>query len=168
MIARVGPVVQHLGPCNQAAILNLLRGPGQPGCPEPPLEAVTPQEFDSASFMTSAAAQWMAGVYVAEQLTSVVQACEGPLDGPVETTLFVDVKWRRQGLGTLLLKAAMDWASHRQARALRFSCARTNWPMRHFAEKFGARLDLVLGQIVADIPLGEVTDIRQPTPSQPA
>lgn len=40
--------------------------------------------------------------------------------------------------------------------------------MRHFAEKFGARLDLVLGQIVADIPLREVTDIRQRTPSQPA
>jgi GNAT superfamily N-acetyltransferase len=168
MVARVGPVVQHLGPCNQAAILNLLRGSGQPGFREPPLDAVAPQEFDSASCMTSAAAQWMAGVYVAGELTSVVQACESPLDGPVETTLFVDVKWRRQGIGTLLLKAAMDWASHRQARALRFACARTNWPMRHFAEKFGARLDLVLGQIVADIPLGEVANIRQRTPSQPA
>jgi GNAT superfamily N-acetyltransferase len=168
MVARVGPVVQHLGPCNQAAILNLLRGSGQPGCPEPALDAIAPEEFDSASCMTSAAAQWIAGVYVAEELTSVVQACETPLDGPVETTLFVDVKWRRQGIGTLLLKAAMDWASHRQARALRFACARTNWPMRHFAEKFGARLDLVLGQIVADIPLGEVANIRQRTPSQPA
>jgi GNAT superfamily N-acetyltransferase len=168
MVARFGPVVQHLGPCNQAAILNLLRGSGQPGRPEPPLDAIAPQEFDSASCMTSAAAQWMAGIYVAGELTSVVQTCESPLDGSVETTLFVDVKWRRQGIGTLLLKAAMDWASHRQARALRFACARTNWPMRHFAEKFGARLDLVLGQIVADIPLGEVANIRQRTPSQPA
>jgi GNAT superfamily N-acetyltransferase len=168
MVARVGPVVQHLGPCNQAAILNLLRGSGQPGCPEPPLGAISPQDLDSASCVASAAAQWTAGVYVAEQLTSFVQACDSQFDGPVEITLFVGANWRRQGIGTLLLKAAIDWASHRQASALRFVCARTNWPMRHFAEKFGARLDLVLGQIVADIPLGQVSDVRQRTPSQPA
>jgi GNAT superfamily N-acetyltransferase len=153
MVARIGPVLQRLGPCNQGAILNLLRGSGQPSCPEPLLNAITPQALDSASCISSPAAQWIAGAYLADELTSFVQACDSQFDGPMETTLFVDVKWRRQGLGTLLLEAAMEWASHRQASTLRFVCARTNWPMRHFAEKFGARLDLVLGQIVADIPL---------------
>jgi hypothetical protein len=32
-------------------------------------------------------------------------------------------------------------------------CDRTDWPVRHFAKRFGARLDLVLGQIIVDIPL---------------
>jgi GNAT superfamily N-acetyltransferase len=152
MVARIGPVLQRLGPCNQGAILNLLRGSGQPSCPEPQ-DAITPDALDRASRISSPAAQWMAGAYLADELTSFVQACDSQFDGPVEMTLFVDVKWRRQGLGTLLLEAAMDWASYRNASTLRFVCARTNWPMRHFAEKSGARLDLVLGQIVADIPL---------------
>jgi len=39
-----------------------------------------------------------------------------------------------------------------------FVCARTDWAMRHFAEKRGARLDLAFGQIVADIPLGRCID----------
>jgi GNAT superfamily N-acetyltransferase len=153
MVARIGPVLQHLGACSRGEILKLLRGSGQPGCPEPHLGEITPQDYDDASRIAPPAARWIAGVYLAEELTSFVQACDSPFDGRVETTLFVDVKWRRQGIGTLLLKAAMDWASRRQAGTLRFVCARTNWPMRHFAEKFGARLDLVLGQIVADIAL---------------
>jgi GNAT superfamily N-acetyltransferase len=95
----------------------------------------------------------MAGVYLADELTSLVRVHGAP-EGHVETTLFVDAKWRRQGIGTLLLKAAMEWAEQHQARALRLVCARTDWPMRHLAEKFGASLDLVLGQIVADIRLG--------------
>jgi GNAT superfamily N-acetyltransferase len=76
-------------------------------------------------------------------------------EGQLEATLFVDAKWRRRGLGTLLLKATIDWASLRRASMLRLVCARTDWPIRHFARKFGARLDLVLGQLVADFPLGQ-------------
>jgi hypothetical protein len=49
----------------------------------------------------------------------------------------------------------MAQALRHQAGTLRLVCARTDWPMRHFARKFGARLDLVLGQLVADIPLGQ-------------
>jgi GNAT superfamily N-acetyltransferase len=71
----------------------------------------------------------------------------------VEAKLFVDEKWRRQGIGSMLLKETMDWARRSDADALRLVCERTDWPMRYFAEKFGARLDLVFGQMVADIPL---------------
>jgi GNAT superfamily N-acetyltransferase len=99
--------------------------------------------------------RWLAAGYFAEDLTSFVQTGDFSSDGYVETTLFVDAKWRRRGFGTLLLKATMDWASLRQASGLRLVCARTDWSMRHFVEKFGARLDLMLGQMVADIPLDQ-------------
>jgi GNAT superfamily N-acetyltransferase len=137
LAAPVNPVLLHLSPRNQDAISNLLRGlDGSPSS-------------DSAS----SDVRWMAGVYLADELTSLVRVRDGSPEGHVETTLFVDAKWRRQGIGTLLLKAAMEWALLNQASALRLVCARTDWPMRHLAEKFGARLDLVLGQIVADIRL---------------
>ena len=96
----------------------------------------------------------MAGVYLADELTSFVRVRGGAPEGHAEITLFVDAKWRRQGIGTMLLQAAMEWAAQHRASALRLVCARTDWPMRRLAEKFGARLDLVLGQIVADIRLG--------------
>jgi hypothetical protein len=53
----------------------------------------------------------------------------------------------------MLLKETQDWARRGEAATLRLVCDRADWPMRHFAERFGARLDLVFGQMVADIPL---------------
>jgi GNAT superfamily N-acetyltransferase len=133
MVARIGPVLRQLNPGSQSGILDLLRESGLPARSEPHLIAP--------------AAEWIAGAYLADELTGFVQAGNGLLEGVVETTLFVKAKRRRQGIGTLLLRATLDWASLHRAHALRFACARTDWPMRHLAEKFGARLDLVLGQI---------------------
>ena len=100
------------------------------------------------------AVHWMAEARVAGQLTGFVQASDGTLRDYAEATLFVRVEWRRQGIGTMLLGAAAQWAMLRKATKLRLVCARTDWPMRHFAERRGARLDLAFGQIVAEIPLG--------------
>jgi GNAT superfamily N-acetyltransferase len=96
---------------------------------------------------------WAAGLFVANELTGVVRAGSATPDAHVEAALFVDREWRRQGIGSILLKEAMDWARRAEATTLRFVCDRTDWPMRHFAEKFGARLDLVFGQMIADISL---------------
>jgi GNAT superfamily N-acetyltransferase len=74
-------------------------------------------------------------------------------EGHAEVTLFVDEEWRRRGIGSTLLKETMVWARCGGATTLRFVCDRSDWPMRHLAERFGARLDLVFGQLVADIPL---------------
>jgi RimJ/RimL family protein N-acetyltransferase len=145
----MNPVLHHLSSRNQAAISDLLRG----------------SDRSAASDPESPDVRWMAGVYLEDELTSLVRVCDGSLAGQVETTLFVGAKWRRQGIGTLLLKAAMDWALLHQASALRLVCAGRDWPMRRLAEKFGARLDLVLGQIVADIPLDQAThEQRAPSP----
>jgi GNAT superfamily N-acetyltransferase len=148
-------MLQHLSLRNQDVILNLRRTSGQPSCPRPHVIAIDSESPDNGSQPPLPAVRWLAAGYFAEDLTSFVQACGFSSDGYVETTLFVDAKWRRRGFGTLLLKATMDWASLRQASGLRLVCARTDWPMRHFAEKFGARLDLMLGQMVVDIPLDQ-------------
>jgi GNAT superfamily N-acetyltransferase len=151
----MNPVLQPLSSRNQDAISDLLRGSGEPGCPAPHLATTSHQSFDSGPDPASPAVQWMAGVYLAGELAGFLLVRDGMFDRQLEATLFVDAKRRRQGLGTLLLKATMDWASLRQASMLRLVCARNDWPMRHFARKFGARLDLVLGQLVADFPLGQ-------------
>jgi GNAT superfamily N-acetyltransferase len=75
------------------------------------------------------------------------------LRGNIEAMILVDERWRRQAIGSVLLEETIEWARRGEANTLRFVCERTDWPMRHFARKFGARLDLVLGQIVVDIPL---------------
>lgn len=120
----------------------------------PHLIALDPASLDETSIPAPPAARWIAGAYVADELTGFVSTRDSPLGDCVETTLFVRIRWRRQGIGTFLLKAAMDWALVNEASALRLVCERTDWPMRHFAEKCGARLDLAFGQIVADIRLG--------------
>jgi GNAT superfamily N-acetyltransferase len=148
-------MLQHLSIPNQDAILNLRRISGQPSYPRPHVIAIDSGSLDNDSCCLPPAARWLAAGYFAEDLTSFVQATGFSSDGYVETTLFVDAKWRRRGFGTLLLKATLDWASLRQASGLRLTCARTDWSMRHFVEKFDARLDLRLGQMVADISLGQ-------------
>jgi GNAT superfamily N-acetyltransferase len=134
MVARMNLILQHLSVRNQGAISKLLRGSCQRGCREHHVIALSTDNPDNGSSVTLPAVRWMAGVYFAEELTSFVWACDGCVDGQLETTLFVDSKWRRQGIGTLLLKATIDWASIRPASTLRFVCARTDWPMRHLAE----------------------------------
>jgi GNAT superfamily N-acetyltransferase len=144
------PLLQHLSPSHQDAILNLRQPSGQPDCPRPHVIVIDIESTDSESRTV----RWLAAGYFAKELTGFAQACNICSDGYVETTLFVDTKWRRRGFATLLLKATMDRAALRQATGVRLVFARTDWPMRHLAEKFGARLDLILGQMVADIPLG--------------
>lgn len=148
-------MLQHLSIPNQDAILNLRRISGQPGYPRPHVITTDSGSLDNGSCCLPPATRWLAAGYFAEELTSFVQAGDFSSDGYAETTLFVDAKWRRRGFGSLLLNAALDWVSLRQANGLRLICTRTDWSMRHFVEKFGARLDLRLGQMVADIPLGQ-------------
>jgi GNAT superfamily N-acetyltransferase len=106
-----------------------------------------------ASQLTLSPAAWSAGWFIADELRGVVRAGDVSRSGPVEAELFVEEEWRRQGIGSMLLQETLDWARRGEAAALRLVCERADWPMRHFAERFGARLDLVFGQMVADIPL---------------
>lgn len=140
-----GGVVRQLDPRNEADVLGLLRRAGRPGRSH--RFAGTPDQ----PILPPAA--WAAGLFVADELTGVARAGDALRAGQVEAELFVDEAWRRRGIGSMLLQETMNWARRAEAATLRLVCDRNDWPMRHFAEKFGARLDLVFGQIVADIPL---------------
>jgi GNAT superfamily N-acetyltransferase len=165
-VAPAGPILRPLESRNRDSILDLLRESGQSGCHQPDAIAADTERPSVESNSAPRGASWTVGAYFAEQLAGFIHAHGSPPDGRTEATLFVGAKWRRRGVGTLLLQAAVDWASCRRISTLRFVCARNDWPMRHFAEKFGARLDLVLGQIVADIPLAERINERQRVPSK--
>lgn len=140
--AHLHGVVRRLDPRSEADVFLLLRCAGQPGRPN-----------RLASPFTLSPAAWTAGLFIANELRGVVRAGDASCGGPVEAELFVDEGWRRRGIGSMLLRETLDWARRGEATTLRLVCDRTDWPMRHFAEKLGARLDLVFGQMVADIPL---------------
>jgi GNAT superfamily N-acetyltransferase len=148
-IKRADRIVRPLGSRSEAAVQVLLRRCGQSGRNPGTGQMI----LDLISQSTEPAMTWTAGLFVANELTGVTRASAASREGHVEAMLFVDEEWRRQGIGSMLLSEALDWSRRRDAATLRLVCDRTDWPMRQLAEKFGARLDLVFGQMVADIPL---------------
>jgi GNAT superfamily N-acetyltransferase len=91
------------------------------------------------------------GLYAGGDLRGVLEiyAC-APLQC-VEVALVVEPAWRRRGFGWSLLRAAMRWACDAKEPSLRLIFTRDNWAMRGLTGKAGARLDLALGEISADI-----------------
>ena len=68
----------------------------------------------------------------------------------------VGVEWRRRGIASALIKAAKSWAMEQGMENLLVACSRSNWPIRSLLEKVGARLDLIFGEIVAQVPINNV------------
>jgi GNAT superfamily N-acetyltransferase len=156
--ASAGPILRCLDPGNRELISDLMRKICPSACPQQAAIAAESECPGVESDLT-----WMAGVYFAEQPAGFLRARKSSSDAPAQATLFVGASWRRRGVGTLLLQAAMHWASCHQASTLRFVCSRDDWPMRHFAGNSGARLDLMLGQVVADFPVVVGECRRQPS-----
>jgi GNAT superfamily N-acetyltransferase len=94
---------------------------------------------------------FVAGVFVKGRIIGVIEVFEASRDGIAEAAFAVAADWRRQGVASDLLAAARRWAEQSGIRTLRMVIARNNWPMRQFAHKAGARLDLDLDEILADI-----------------
>lgn len=97
-----------------------------------------------------AEAAYMAGAFDAGRLIGVVEVF-ATCDGVAEVAFAIDGDWRRQGLGSALLEAATCWAELAGIATLRMFISRHNWPMRQLAHKAGARLDLDLDEIRADV-----------------
>jgi GNAT superfamily N-acetyltransferase len=68
-------------------------------------------------------------------------------------SLVVEPAWRRRGLGTALLGAAVSFAKSSDLTTLRLIFSRRNWALRQLALKTNARLDIVLEELRADISL---------------
>jgi len=98
------------------------------------------------------AATFVAGALVEGTLIGVVEVFEASRDGTAEMAFAVAADWRRQGVASALLEAAMRWAEHSGIGTLRMVISRNNWPMRGFAHEAGAQLDFDnLNEIFADI-----------------
>jgi GNAT superfamily N-acetyltransferase len=103
---------------------------------------------------------WLAGIVIHQRLRGVVEVYDMNPPGAVEAAFLVDQGWRRRGLGTALLKAAMQWAAERDRVLLRMIFSRGNWQMRGLATNAGARLDLAFDDVVADLPIAPVARVR--------
>ena len=89
-------------------------------------------------------AAWIAGALVDEGLRGAVEVCDIGGSRAVEAAFVVEQEWRRRGLGSALLKAAIQWAAKTDRVMLRMVFSRCNWPMRKLASNAQARLDLGL------------------------
>jgi GNAT superfamily N-acetyltransferase len=103
---------------------------------------------------------WLAGIVIHQRLSGVVELYDVNPQGAVEAAFLVDQAWRRRGLGTALLKAAVQWATERDRVLLRMMFSGNNWPMRGLAANAGARLDLAFDEVVADLPIAPATRVR--------
>ena len=100
-------------------------------------------------------AVWIAGLFAANELCGVVELyeCQEPED--IEAAFAVAGVWRRKGIGTALLFAAIGWARTSHRSRLRMMFSRHNWPMRRLASKAEPQLDLDMEELVASVMVGE-------------
>jgi GNAT superfamily N-acetyltransferase len=73
---------------------------------------------------------WIGGAFIDEQLRGVVEVHRYGDLGFAEAAFAVEPQWRRRGIGTLLLHAAMDWCRKAGPPMLRMVFCRSNLPMR--------------------------------------
>src|SRR5262249_251052 len=106
-----------------------------------------------------ATATFIAGTFVADTLVGVVEVFAAGRDGVVEVAFAGHSDWGPRGLCSALMEAAKQWAAPFGVQTLGMGNAGNNWPMRQLAHKAGARLDLDLDEIYADIPLAVPTTL---------
>jgi GNAT superfamily N-acetyltransferase len=91
---------------------------------------------------------WFGGAFSREHLVGLIVVSD--LDGHSQAILAVGVDWRRKGVGSALVRAAIARASVERKQSLRMIGSRLDWPMRKFLSKAGAKLDLAFDGIVAE------------------
>ncbi len=134
--AQLSRLLRSLDRCSR---INRFGHPANDSC----LDAYARQALSTGAFT--------AGAFVGDTLVGVVEVFKGANEGTGEAAFIVNADWRRLGLGTALLERAREWAGQSGVSVLQMIMARNNWPMRHLANKAGARFDLELDEIRADI-----------------
>jgi GNAT superfamily N-acetyltransferase len=99
-------------------------------------------------------AAWIAGLFVSNELCGVLELYECRNPQIVEAAFAVASTWRRQGVGTALLHAAIGWARMSHRSCLRMMFSRHNWPMRRLASKAKPQLDLDMEEFIASVTVG--------------
>jgi len=101
----------------------------------------------------SAKTGWIAGGFIGDRLHGFLEIHS--LDDPHlwRASVLIEPDWRGLGLGTGLLQAAIAFAKASGRTTLRLAFQRHDWRMRKLVSKADARLDIVLGDLSADISL---------------
>ena len=91
------------------------------------------------------------GAFVDNRLSGVLEVYRGTDEEPAKVEIVVEQRFRRNGIATALLRCAAQWAASNDVYGLRLVFSRYNWPMRQLVRRANARLDVLLGEICADI-----------------
>jgi GNAT superfamily N-acetyltransferase len=145
--------IKRLGPQHETDLLALLLDLDQP-CRVSRFSCAASDHFlIGHSQRALSSAVWIAGAFVDDTLRGVVEAYDVGA-GAVEAAFLVERDWRRRGLGTALMQAAIAWAHENDRHALHMMFSRCNWPMRKLASNAQAKLDLSLDEISAHVAIG--------------
>jgi len=98
-------------------------------------------------------AAWTAGAFHEDELRGLISISDPSAHEPAKVFLLVDPAWRRKGVALALIEAAKAWAMDQGMQNFLMTCSRSDWPTRSLLERIGARLDLVFGEIVANVPI---------------
>jgi GNAT superfamily N-acetyltransferase len=96
-------------------------------------------------------ALFIAGTFSDDWLVGVAEVFQTGSDDMVEVAFAVHGDCRRRGHCSALLQDAQQWAARSGIKTLRMVISRNNWPTRQLANKMGARVDLDLDEIRADL-----------------
>jgi GNAT superfamily N-acetyltransferase len=147
------PVVAQLGPAHESQFLDLLLGLDNESRAARFGHALGEASLIAYGKGALSTAAFIAGVFVDGTLRGVVDVFDG--NGVYKIAFAVHQDWRRRGFGLALLTAAREWAQQSGVTTLRLVMSRSNWPTRNLAQKMGARFDLSLDEIRADIPVAK-------------
>ena len=126
-------------------------------------EATAPSTMTDGRQFSLYGFNWSAGAFYGGELRGIIGISDATCGKGAKVFIFVDPAWRRKGIALALIEAAKVWAVDQQMHNLTVSCARSDWPTRNLLEKIGARLDLIFGEIVADVPLHQTKALLRPT-----
>jgi GNAT superfamily N-acetyltransferase len=100
------------------------------------------------------------GVFIDRTLRGVLELYPYAPAPILEGAIVVEQGWRRRGLGSALLRAGLGLACSAREHSIRLIFTRDNRPMRKLATNADARIDIVLDELCADIPIGTTEPSR--------
>jgi GNAT superfamily N-acetyltransferase len=114
-----------------------------------------------------AEAAWSAGAFQGDEIRGLISISDLTAGGAAKVFLLVDPKWRRRGIALALIAAAKAWAIDQGMVNIFMTCSRSDWASRSLLERIDARLDLVFGEIVAQVPTHNANSETKTLSSRP-
>lgn len=146
--------LRALGPADQIAVCELLLGLDDTSRVKRFNSVISDDGVVCHARRALHEAAWIAGLFAGGELCGVVELYETCEPGVVEASFAVASRWRRRGVGTALLFAALAWAHETHRIRLHMIFERCNWPMRRLASKAEPTLDMALDELVASVAIG--------------